>query len=108
MARARNIKPSFFVNEELGECDPLARILFIGLWCIADREGRLEERQKRMKIELLPWDNCSIEDLLQQLHDQGLIIRYRVNQQNYILIPKFLKHQNPHQNENSRGLPDPP
>lgn len=56
MARARNIKPSFFTNLELGECSPLARLLFIGLWCIADRKGRLEDKPKQIKIQTIPYD----------------------------------------------------
>ena len=107
MARARNIKPGFFVNEQLGECRPLARLLFIGLWTIADRDGKLEDRPKRIKIELLPWDSCDADELLQELYEQGLIIRYEVDREKYILIPNFIKHQNPHQKEVSRGLPDP-
>ena len=55
MARARNIKPGFFDNETLGELPALTRLLFIGLWCLADREGRLQDRPKRIKKELL-WD----------------------------------------------------
>jgi hypothetical protein len=55
VARSRNIKPGFFLNDELAECEPLARILFAGLWCIADREGRLEDRPKRIKAEVLPY-----------------------------------------------------
>ena len=39
MSRSRNIKPGFFKNEHLAECQPLARLLFIGLWTLADREG---------------------------------------------------------------------
>ena len=53
MARTRSIKPSFFDNEILGDLPPLTRLLFIGLWGIADREGRLEDRPKRIKKELL-------------------------------------------------------
>ena len=60
MARSRNIKPGFFLNDDLAECEPLARLLFAGLWCIADREGRLEDRPKRIKIEVLPYDNCDV------------------------------------------------
>ena len=37
MARARNIKPGFFTNDVLADCDPLARLLFAGLWTVADR-----------------------------------------------------------------------
>ena len=61
--RARNIKPGFFKNEALADCDLQARLLFVGLWCMADREGRMEYRPKRIKIEVLPYDNCNIEKL---------------------------------------------
>lgn len=56
MARARNIKPGFFKNELLAEMPPEIRLLFMGLWCIADREGRFEERPKKIKMELFPCD----------------------------------------------------
>ena len=49
MARARNIKPGFFKNEFLAEMPCEVRLLFIGLWTLADREGRLEDRPKRIK-----------------------------------------------------------
>jgi len=54
VARARNIKPGFFKNDQLAECHPLARLLFAGLWCEADRAGRLKDRPKRLKVECLP------------------------------------------------------
>lgn len=49
MAGARNIKPGFFTNDVLAACDQLARLLFAGLWTVADRAGRLEDRPKRIK-----------------------------------------------------------
>jgi hypothetical protein len=42
MARIRMIKPGVMENEELAELSPLTRLLFIYLWMLADREGRLE------------------------------------------------------------------
>ena len=42
--RARNLKPSIFKNELLAVADPLYTLVFEGLWCLADREGRLEDR----------------------------------------------------------------
>ena len=97
--RARNIKPGFFKSEEVAECSPWARLLFPGLWCMADREGRLEDRPKRMKGEIFPYDSIEIEPLLQELVEQGLIIRYEVDGQKLIWIPTFVKHQKPHPNE---------
>jgi|LGVF01.2.fsa_nt_gb hypothetical protein len=105
--RARNIKPSFFKNEDLGELDPFARLLFVGLWCMADREGRLEDRPKRIKIEVLPYDSSNVEKLLEQLHALGFINRYVDDSTGkaYIEVPNFSKHQNPHKNEKASEIP---
>ena len=108
MARSRNIKPGFFLNDKLAECDPLARLLFAGLWCIADREGRLEDRPKRIKAEILPYDDCDVDKLLNQLAKQGFIIRYEIDDKRYIQISNFLKHQNPHIKEAASTIPPPP
>lgn len=105
MARARNIKPGFFLNDELAKLDPLTRLLFAGLWCIADREGRLIDRPLRIKAEVLPYDNCDIEKLLDDLHHAKFITRYIVNDNHYIEIRNFTKHQNPHPKEAPSIIP---
>jgi hypothetical protein len=107
MARSRNIKPGFFTNEVLGEMSPLARILFAGMWCHADREGRLEDRMKRLKPQVLPYDDCDIEALAQCLHDAGLVYRYVVDGKGYIQVIEFKKHQNPHVKEQASTIPAP-
>ena len=107
MARSRNIKPSFFTNDELAELDPLARLLFIGLWTIADREGRLEDRPKRIKAEILPYDDCDIDACLKNLSNKSFVVRYEVNGERYIQICNFKKHQNPHIKENPSVIPVP-
>jgi len=108
MARSRNIKPGFFLNDELAECEPLARLLFAGLWCIADREGRLEDRPKRIKAEVLPYDDCDTDQLLDQLVKHGFILRYEAEGNRYIQIINFKKHQNPHVKEAESIIPPPP
>ncbi len=55
MARARNIKPGLFKNEILGVAEPIYTLLFEGLWLLADREGRLEDRPLRIKAEIFPY-----------------------------------------------------
>lgn len=107
MARARNIKPGFFTNDHLADCDPLARLLFIGLWCMADREGRLEDRPKKIKAELLPYDNANIDKLLSQLIEREFLIRYTVEGKQYLQVDKFAKHQNPHIKEAESTIPAP-
>lgn len=103
--RARNIKPGFFINEQLAECCFAARILFEGLWCLADREGRLEDKPKKIKIQILPYDDVDADELLSELQDKDLIVRYVVNGCNYIEIPTFKKHQNPHMKEPKSVIP---
>lgn len=107
MARSRNIKPGFFTNEDLVEIDPLGRLLFIGLWTLADREGRLGDRPKKIKMEVFPCDNCDVDNLLAQLRDKGFILRYEVDGEKYIQIVNFSKHQNPHKNEKPSEIPAP-
>lgn len=105
--RARNIKPSFFNNEELVELPPLTRLFFIGLWCAADRDGRLKDAPRKLKLMIIPGDDCDPERMLSDLHDRKLIQRYEVDGGRYIEIPKFRKHQNPHHKEAKSEIPPP-
>lgn len=106
MARARNIKPGFFTNEVLADLPPFDRLLFIGLWCLADREGRLEERPKRIKMELFPCDSYDVPAGLESLESNGFVDRYQVGDQSIIEILSFQKHQRPHGTEKDSILPD--
>lgn len=107
MARSRNIKPGFFTNDAISELPALARLLFIGLWTIADREGRLLDRPKKIKAEILPYDDCDPDALLHRLAHAGFLIRYQVNGAAYILIVNFSKHQSPHFKEPPSTCPEP-
>ena len=107
MARARNIKPGFFKNEDLAECSPWARLCFAGLWTLADREGRLEDRPKRIKGELFAFDSVETDPLLVELERHGFIMRYEVENRGFIQIIAFHKHQNPHHKEPSSEIPSP-
>lgn len=105
--RSRNIKPGFFKNEVLASLPPLCRILYSGLWCLADRDGRLEDRSTRIKAEVLPYDECNVEDFLTVLYKSKFINRYNVNGLKYIEIPNFQKHQHPHIKEGESTIPAP-
>lgn len=105
MARARNIKPGFFKNEDLAECTPWARLLFPGLWMLADREGRLENRPKRIKGEIFPFDNVDVQSLLDELETWGFIKRYEICGVKCLQIINFIEHQSPHSTEKDSELP---
>lgn len=107
MSRMRTIKPGFFIDEDLGDCQPLARILFAGIWTIADREGRLEDRPKRIKVQVLPYDDCDVDALLAELAEHDLIVRYEAAGSRFIAVPSWKKHQSPHLKEAASAIPAP-
>lgn len=107
MPRARNIKPAFFSNEDLVELPFAARLLFIGLWTLADKKGRLEDRPKKIKMELLPCDDVDVDDMLSQLESYGFLHRYLTEGKRYIQITNFEKHQSPHKTEKESSIPAP-
>lgn len=107
MARMRTIKPGFFANEQLAELPFSARLLFAGLWTIADRDGRLLDRPKFIKGQLFPYDAVPVDGLLSKLAEREFIRRYAVAGERLIQITTFKKHQNPHVKEAPSILPAP-
>lgn len=106
MARSRNIKPSIMANEELAELEPLSRLLFIYLWMLADKAGRLEDRPKRIAAQALPYDrSADVDAILNDLQRGGFIVRYVSQGVACIEISSFAKHQNPHVRESESELP---
>lgn len=106
------MKPQVFKNEGLAECSPFARLLFKGLWCMADRKGILKDSAKRIKAEIFPHDQpgrfgfpATVEILLVELAAQNLIKRYEVDGERYTWIPSFEKHARPHPKEPDEGYP---
>lgn len=109
MGRSRNIKPSFFLNDELAQCSAYARLVFIGLWTLADREGRLIYNPKKIKASIMPYDDCDIENCVSELlnctRDGNILTLYEVEGKKYLFINKFLEHQNPHVREKASTIP---
>jgi hypothetical protein len=105
LQRIRTIKPEFFVHEELAQLPFVARLLYIGLWTVADREGRLEDRPSRLKALLFPYDAVNVDQLIERLAQRGFVRRYLVEERACIDIPTFRSHQCPNLHEKSSTLP---
>lgn len=107
--RSRGIKPSFFTDEDVVQLSPWARLLFVGLWCAADREGRLEDRPVQLKIQLFPCDDVDVNALLDEIvaSPGNLIHRYEVDGNRYMQVVHFKKHQSPHVKERASTIPAP-
>lgn len=105
--RSRNIKPGFFKNADLAELPFETRILFEGLWCLADRKGRLVDRPKQIKGEVFPHDLVNVDTMLALLQTHAFILRYERDENKYIQIINFEKHQYPHIREQNSTIPAP-
>lgn len=104
--RARNLKPGTFKNELLAVADPIYTLIFQGLWCLSDREGRLEDRPGKIHIEINPGRAFeTTERALAWLSENGFIVRYEIGGVRCIWVVEFSKHQNPHQKEPPSKLP---
>lgn len=106
--RSRNIKPGFFKSEQVARCQYRARIVFTGLWCLADREGRIEDRPAQIKAELFPFEEANVNSDLNELQQAGLIRRYIVGDFHVIQVLNFKVHQWPHAKEVPSRLPQMP
>lgn len=108
MPRTRDIRPGFFKNEDLADCDPFARLLFAGIWCWSDRNGVVEDRPRKLRAEILPYDNCDGAALVDQLVDKGHLVRdtmYEINtgaEVKVLVGVNFSKHQRVHPREEPR------
>lgn len=111
MARIRSLKAEYFDDEDVGRVSRDARLLFLGMWPQADREGRLEDRPARLKVRIFPYDEdvdgARVNGLLDELQAAGFILRYERDGERVIQIRSFVKHQRPHPHEPASMLPAP-
>jgi hypothetical protein len=86
------------------------RVFFAGLWCYADRRGRLEEKPGYLKRQIFPFENIDIEKNLQLLAyppapATPLIQRYEVSGNRFIQV--LFWDQYPHHTEKESRIPPP-
>lgn len=110
MGRIRTVKPELFRHLALFEAEekyqlPL-RIAFVGLFTCCDRQGRFIWQPKRLKVDILPYDEIDISDVLNALLDNGFIKAYEVKGVIYGCIPTWVAHQYVNTKEANSQLPD--
>lgn len=110
MARTRYIKPDFFDSEKVAALSLAARLLFVGLWTLADRDGRFELSPRRIRARLFPYDDgIDVVALLNELIGRKMLQPYSGPDGTALgFLPGFPKHQRPHPNEAKSVLPAAP
>jgi hypothetical protein len=94
--RIRTIKPEFFEDEGLAKLSPHHRLLFIGCWLLADRNGVFEYRPEWIKAKIFPYETGETTDVSRMLPDLVLgnyLSAYIVSGKKYLQVRNFLKHQ---------------
>lgn len=130
MARIRTIKPEFWTSEQVMQCTPLSRLLFIGIWNFCDDGGNHPLSAITIKALVFPGDAIAVEDIrrmLDELSASGLLSFYSASGKQYLHVngwqhqkidkptmkfPAFSpkqpprNHDNPDCNEGMRGAGD--
>lgn|SRR5487761_1193556 len=114
MARIRTFKPDFFVDSKTGKLTPRAKVLFLGLLCLADDYGVLALDLDEMRVKVFPYEPFdSPADVVwpllsEELLPLRLVTPFRVNPPSsatlmnphedspegiYLWVTHFMRHQ---------------
>jgi hypothetical protein len=95
MARKRMLSPDFWLDEELACKTPHARLLYEGLWNLADdTQATLPNRPEWIKAQIFPYESVSIRQLLGELSATRHIALFRGEDgKEYWFLPHFHEHQ---------------
>lgn len=109
MARIRTIKPEFWTSEQIMECSPMARLLFIGLWNFCDDRGVHPVAYKTLKAEVFPADDIlssDVERMVSELVSIGLLVVFEAEGRKWWYVTGW-RHQLINRPSKSR-YPEPP
>lgn len=97
MARIRTIKPDFWGDSKTARCSRDARLLFLGLLNESDDAGRQLGNARKVAGSVFPNDDDvspkMVDKWLTELERERFIVRYAVDNVQYVAIVGFTKHQ---------------
>lgn len=94
MARNRMLSPEFWLDEEMSNVSPHARLLYMGLWGICDDHyATFPDKPNWIKIQVFPWESVNTRELLDELSTIGKILPFESGGEKYWFIKNFFKYQ---------------
>jgi hypothetical protein len=109
MPRTRNISPDFWTWEEVIDCAPMIRLLFIGLWNFADDFGVQPLRPRTIRMQVFPGDPIdpdAVRAMIDQLAARGLVRVYAVDGVEYVAVIDWEQFQRVGKRARHRYPPD--
>lgn len=97
MPRIRTVKPDFWTDEKIGRLKREERLLFIGLWNLADDQGVIKNSSVYIKGQLFSYDDdlrtLTIDAWLASLITARMLVPFRFEAESYLCIRTFDEHQ---------------
>lgn len=97
MARKRMIDPNIWQSEDFGRLSTLAKIVFIGLFSLADDEGRGRCNPVYLKSTLFPYEenirSTDIDKTLSEISSNMSIVLYSCNGSSYYSLLSWNEFQ---------------
>ena len=96
MPRNRMIKVDFWADEKIGKLSMPARLLYIGIWNFCDDSGACRAIPSFLRSNIFPFDDITLKEVeswLKELSDNGRVSLIEKNNESYLQVPNFLKHQ---------------
>lgn len=95
MARIRSCHPEQWTDDDFVICSPLARLLALGVRNQADDNSIFEWNPVKLKMRVLPADNCDVAALLEELAGANQVWRFTVRGATFGMIRNFQRFQRP-------------
>jgi hypothetical protein len=110
MARKRTLPPQFWTCEAVIDCDPMTRLLFLGLWTFADDLGVQPLKPRTIRFEVFPGDAIDderVRAMIDELHARGLVRVYAVDGKEYVAVVDWEQYQSVGKRARRRYPADP-
>lgn len=107
------MRPEFWADRQLAKSTSRdARLLYHGLWNLADEEGRAPGSAEYIKGVIYPYetdiDADDVDAMLAELAAAGKVVRYVVAGDPYLWLPNLGKHNRLNPTVTPSKLPPPP
>ena len=97
MARKRMVDPSIWQSEDFSKLSTLAKLVFIGLFSLADDEGRGRANPTYLKSSLFPYNenlrSTDIEKTLSEISSNMSVVFYECNGSSYYSLLSWYTFQ---------------
>lgn len=99
MARIRSIHPDAFKSDKLTEASAEGERCYWRLLPVCDDDGRAEDNPVVLAATMFPTRedilSSAVNGWLEELHELGLIVRYVIDSQRYLVVTRWADYQHP-------------